>query len=158
VSGQPLSGSAGQPGSSSAQGQDKDGEDSSLEDEDTIEVLEEGESLELVQFDPTVKDSKKWDAGETIKKFLEKHFARTLDEKELGQIMEDFPKPDCSALCTPKLDEEVKRLIQQAGKDPHFGTETHYIGYKTKYSTWQALSLACGLTYLINSPRSHQNK
>jgi len=39
--------------------------------------------------------------------------------------MEDLDlKPNCPALQTPKLDEEVKKLIQQAGKDPHFGTET----------------------------------
>jgi len=44
-------------------------------------------------------------------KFLEKHFARTLQEEELDQIMGDFPKPNCLVLCTPKLDEEVKRLI-----------------------------------------------
>ena len=74
VSGQPLSGSTGQPGPSSVRGQE--------EDEDTIQLLDEGESLEFIQFDPKVKDSKKWDAGETINKFLEKHFARVLQEEE----------------------------------------------------------------------------
>jgi len=34
--------------------------------------------------------------------------------------MADCPK---TVLHTPKLDDEIKRLIQQAGKDPHFGTE-----------------------------------
>ena len=63
------------------------------------------------------------DSGETINKFLEKHFAGTLEDEELDQIMEDYPMPDCPALRTPRLDEEVKRLIQQVGKDPHFGTE-----------------------------------
>ena len=98
-------------GSASSQGQEN-GEGTSLEDEDTIQLLDEGESPEVVQYDPTVKDSKKWNSGETINKFLEKHFAGTLEDEELDQIMEDFLIPDCPALCTP-----------QVGKDPHFGTE-----------------------------------
>ena len=124
-----------------------------MEDEDTIQLLDEGESLELVQFDPTVKDDKKWDAGETINKFLEKHFARTLQEQELHQIMEDFPKPDCPVLCTPKLDEEVKKLIQQAGKDPHFGTEKAL--YKVQD---QILNLAGPLTCLWSDLLNQQSE
>jgi len=72
VSGQPLSSSWAS--LVSVQGQEEDEGDSSMEDKDTIQLLEEGELLELVQFDSTVKDNKKWDAGETINKFLEKHF------------------------------------------------------------------------------------
>jgi len=33
-----------------------------------------------------------------------------IDEEEINDIMADFPKP--------KDDDEIKRLIQQAGKDP----------------------------------------
>ena len=72
--------------------------------------------------------------------------------------MDDFPKPDCTALKTPKLDEEVKRLIQQAGKDPHFGTEKAL--YKVQD---QILNLAGPLTclwsgLLVQGPRSQWNK
>ena len=147
VVGQPLRGSTsvlGRTGFSSAQGQEN-GEDSSVEDKDTIQLLEEGESLELVQYDPTVKDNKRWDAGDTINKFLEKHFARTLDDDELDKIMEDLPKPDSPALRTPKLDEEVKRLLHHAGKGPLCGPD------KALYLL--ALSIACGLTSSTTSLR-----
>jgi len=67
--------------------------------------------------------------------------------------MEDFPKPDCPVLCTPKLDEEVKRLIQQAGKDPHFGTEKAL--YKVQD---QILNLAGPLTCLWSDLLNQQSE
>jgi len=127
--------------------QDQDaekGEDSSVgDDDDVLQMLEEGEALELVQFDPTVEGVNSWEAGEIINTFLSKYFAKALDQKEIDKIMKDFPKPNCTALLTPKLDEEVKRLIQQAGKDPHFGTEKAL--YKVQD---QILNLAGPLTCL----------
>ena len=44
---------------------------------------------------------------------------------EREAIMRDFPKPDCQALQTPRLDEEMKKQIKKAGKDPHFGAERY---------------------------------
>ena len=100
-----------QPGSSSAQGQNREqskgNTNDDLSDEDTIHLLDEGESLELVQFDPTVEDGT-WEAGETIDSFLEKHFSRIISAEERDSIMGDFPRPACAVLCTPKLDKEVK--------------------------------------------------
>ena len=49
----------GQLGSSRLQGQGE-------EEEDYVNLLDEGESLELIQFDPTVEDENAWDAGEVI--------------------------------------------------------------------------------------------
>lgn len=127
-----------QPGSSNVQGQggaqsqskeqsqpeqSKDSVNDEPDEEDTIRLLDDTESLELVQFDPTVEDATTWEAGETIDSFLEKHFSRIISAEERDSIMGDFPRPSCAVLRTPKLDEEVKKLIKQAGKDPHFGTE-----------------------------------
>ena len=37
--------------------------------------------------------------------------------------MKDFPKPLCPALQTPKIDDDIKKQIKQASKDPHFRVE-----------------------------------
>jgi len=83
---------------------------------------------------------------------VEKHFGWTLESEELDQIMEHFPIPDCPALCTLKLDEEVKRLIQQA---PHFGIEKALYNVQNQILN---LSLACGLIFLTKNLRLHRNK
>ena len=125
LSGQPGSsrsqdqGEDDQPGSSRAQGQDDKA------DEDFVDLLDEEESLELVQFDPTVPNENAWEAGEKIDSFIEKHFNHTITAEERDAIMKDFPKPSCTALCAPKLDEDIKKQIRMAGKDPHFGVEKH---------------------------------
>jgi len=117
----PFPGSAwmsGQPGSSCTQDQDKEGDDN---EEDVIDLLDDSEALELVQFDPSVQDESTWEAGDTIHTFLEKHFRHQLPPGEREAIRKDFPKPACPALGVPKLDEEIKEQIKKAGKDPHFG-------------------------------------
>ena len=74
--------------------------------------MDEGESLELVEFDFTVESDKMWEAGEVINTFLAVYFTKVIDEEEINNIMADFPKPNFPALHTPKLDDEIKRLIQ----------------------------------------------
>ena len=106
-------------GSSRLQGQDDE------IDEDFGELLDEEESLELVQFDPTVPDENAWEAGEIINSFIEKHFNHTITAKERDAIMKDFPKPSCTAFCMPKLDEDIKKQIRMTGKDPHFRVKKH---------------------------------
>ena len=121
---QPSHGSActsGQPGSSCTQGQEKKAEEN--EDEDVIDLLDESEALELVQFNPSVPEENAWEAGETINAFLEKHFQQPLAPKDRDAIKMDFPRPACTALSVPKLDEEIKDQIMKAGKNPHFGAE-----------------------------------
>ena len=88
-----------------------------------ILLLDDEESLELVQFDPMVVDATTWEDGEAINSFLEKHFSRVISTKEHEKIMGYFPKPACAVLHIPKLDEEEKKLIKQTGKDPHLWTE-----------------------------------
>ena len=112
---QGSSSSTDQLGSSRSQGQE--------EEEDYVDLLDEGESLELIQFDPTVEDENARDAGEIINSFVEKHFKRTITAEEREAIMRDFPKPTYPAIHTPKIDEDIKRQIKRAGKDPHFGIE-----------------------------------
>ena len=88
-----------------------------------MELLDEGELLELVQFDPMVEDENAWEAGEIINSFIEKHFKRAMTMKEREAIMKDFPKSSCPAPQTPKIDDDIKKQIKRASKDPHFGVE-----------------------------------
>ena len=93
------------------------------EDEDAIELLDEAEALELVEFDPSVEPKESWQAPASISSFLDKHFNRALSEEEKSAIMKDFLKPSCKVLSAPKLDEQVKDQLKKKGKDPHFGSE-----------------------------------
>ena len=124
--------SLGQPGSASSQGQVKGEYDSNV-----VDLLDDEEALDFANFDPMINDDNAWDAGEVINAFLEKHFNRVItpEEREAMMndfpnpscqalaIMNDFPKPSCQALVAPKLDEDMKKQIKKAGKDPHFGAE-----------------------------------
>jgi len=101
---------SGQPGSSCTQGQDEEGDDN---EEDVIDLLDDAEALELVQFNPSVQDESTWEAGDTINTFLEKHFRHQLPPGEREAIRKDFPKPACPALGVPKLDEEIKEQIKK---------------------------------------------
>ena len=81
-----------------------------------VYLLDESETLELVQFDPTVGGDNTWEAGETINDFLQKHFKQILQPEEQEAIMRDFPKPNCQSLQVPRLNEEMKAQIMKAGK------------------------------------------
>ena len=116
---QPLPGSAsslGQPGSSSSKGQEVESDD----DEDVLEYFDKEEAAE---FDPTVTDANTWEAGKVIDTFFSKHFNRSVTSDEREAIMKDFPKPASQVVQVPKLDDDMKRQIKKAGKDPHFGAE-----------------------------------
>jgi len=88
-----------------------------------VEYLGEEEAMEFAQFDPTVTKDNSWEAGEVIDTFLKKHFNRSVLPEERDAIMGDFPKPTCQVLQVPKLDNEMKKQIKKAGKDPHYGVE-----------------------------------
>ena len=92
-------------------------------DEDVVDLLDEAEALELVEFDPKVDPKDTWKAPQVIATFLERHFNRSLSSEEREAIMKDFPRPDCDAVVTPKMDEEVKEQLKQKGKDAFFGSE-----------------------------------
>ena len=94
-------------------------------DEDVIHLLDEEEEMEFLTFDPTVVTNSSWDAGEVINAFLEKHFSREVTVEEREGIMKDFPKPTHQFLTAPKLDEEMKKQIKKARKDPHYGSERY---------------------------------
>ena len=93
------------------------------QDLDSIQLLDESEALELVEFDPSVEQKGAWAPPQVIVTFLEKHFNRALLEEEREGIMKDFPKPKAKILTAPKLDDQVKDHIKSMGKDPHFGSE-----------------------------------
>ena len=97
--------------------------DSDDEQSDIVNLLDDAEALELVEFDPTVTPKNTWEPQKPIVAFLEKHFNRSLSDDERESIMKDFPKPDCGVLTAPKLDEQVKEHLKMKGKDPHFGSE-----------------------------------
>ena len=131
---------SGQPGSSCTQGQEAGGDD---HEEDVIDLLDDAEALELVQYDPSVQDENAWEASETINTFLEKHFLHPLASDERERIKKDFPRPACPALAVPKLDEEIKEQIKKAGKNPHFGSEKFLFKFQE-----QLLEIAGPLTCL----------
>ena len=104
----------GQPGSSRGQDQEE-GEE---EDEDRLDLLDEEEALELVQFEPAVDEKDTWNACDTINNFTKKAFNQvaTPTARDGTRI---------EALSAPKLDNDVKKQIEMAGKDPHYGVEKH---------------------------------
>ena len=135
----------GQPGSSCTQGQEEEG------DKNVVEFLDDAEALELVQFDHSVQDDSVWEAGETVNFFLEKHFLHPLPPEEREAIMKDFPKPACSALCVPKLDEEIKEQIKKVGKNPHFVSEKFLFKFQE-----QMLEITGPLTFLWADMLNHR--
>ena len=62
--------------------------------EDAIQLLDEAEALERVEFDPGVDSKDAWDPPKPMTSFLEKHFNRSLSDAEREAIMKDFPKGD----------------------------------------------------------------
>ncbi len=91
--------------------------------EDQVNLLDEAESLELVEFDPSVNSGMAWEPHQCLSSFLQKHFNRSLSDSEREAIMKEFPKPDSVALSVPKLDDQIKDHLKAKGKDPHFGSE-----------------------------------
>jgi len=89
-------------------------------EEDYVNLLDE-EALELVQFEPAVDDEDTWKACDTIINFIKKAFNEEIKPTTREGIMKDYPKPKIEALFAPKLDDDVKRQIEMAGKDPHYG-------------------------------------
>jgi len=56
-----------------------------------LELMDEEEFLELVEFDPMVESDKTWEASEIIIKWNHHHFSKYLtDESEVNNIMADF--------------------------------------------------------------------
>ena len=103
------------------------------EDEDAVDLLDETEALELVEFDPKVKPTGTWDPPSVIRSFLHKHFNKSLSEEEREAILKDFPKPNVEAIVTPKLGGDAVEQLRSKGKNPHFGAE------KAMYSTQKQL-------------------
>ena len=110
---------SGQSGSSRVQGQEEG------EKEDYLDLLDEDETLELVQFELVVDDDDAWKACDTINNFIKKSFTQVITPTARDGIMKDYPKPKIEALFAPKLDEDVKKQIERADKDPHYGVEKH---------------------------------
>ena len=96
--------------------------------DDTINLLDDAEALELVEFDPKVKPTGTWEPPKTIRNFLERHFNKSLSEDERESIMKDFPKPNVDAVVTPRLAGDAVEQL-----NPHFATE------KALYNTQKQL-------------------
>ena len=103
------------------------------ENEDVISLLDDSEVLELIEFDPHVKPTGSWEPPAAIRIFLEKHFNKVLSEEEREAIMKDFPKPNVTAVVTPRLTGDAAEQLKSKGKNPHYGAE------KALYSTQKQL-------------------
>jgi len=55
-------------------------------DEDVVDLLDESEALELIEFDPSVDPKDTWKAPQVMTTFLEKHFKRSLSPEEPENI------------------------------------------------------------------------
>ena len=55
--------------------------------EDTIDLLDESETLEMVEFDPSVSLKDSWEPPRSMVCFLERHFNRSLSDLEREAIM-----------------------------------------------------------------------
>lgn len=93
------------------------------DDEDSVQLLDDAEALELVEFDPSVEPKDSWSPPQAMLSFLEKHFNQSLEDVEREAILKDFPKPLCKALLAPRLDDQVKEQLKRKGRDPSFGGE-----------------------------------
>ena len=51
------------------------------EEEDVLSLLGESETLELVEFDPTIDPKDTWEPPQPILTFLEKYFNKSLSEE-----------------------------------------------------------------------------
>ena len=119
------------------------------EEEDRLELLDEEEALELVEFDPSVNPKDAWELPKQMDDFMKKHFNKSLTEAERAAILKDFPLPDCEVLTVPKLDDQIKEQLRSRGKDPHFGSERTL--YKIQESMLEvAAPLTCLWADLLN--------
>jgi len=75
------------------------------------------------EFNPAVDENATWNPLELMSNYLERHFNHQLLPAEREAIMDDYPKPNCSAMEVPRLDEEVKKQLKSKGKGPFFGQE-----------------------------------
>ena len=84
-----------------------------------------------------------WDPPAQISAFLQKHFNKELDDNSREAILDDYPKPNCSALIAPQIDEEASSQMRRNFKNAHFGAE------KTSYRVQeQMLEVSGPLTCL----------
>jgi len=88
--------------------------------------LEDAEALELVEFNPTVEPEGEWTPTQPVLAYLKKDFTKSLDHTELDKVVKEFPKPQCSFLETPILDDQVRDHLKKKGKDPYFGADRLY--------------------------------
>ena len=84
---------SGNPGPSGVTTQTARLEEESQPEDDVVQLLDQDEALELIEFDPTVDSKDTWKPPQAIQAFLEKHFNRSLSEEERSAIMKDFLKP-----------------------------------------------------------------
>ena len=77
--------------------------------------------LELVQFELVVDDDDAWKAYDIINIFI-KNFSHTFN-KRIDGIMGSWRTILSSRFFAPKLDEDIRKQIERAGKDSHYGVE-----------------------------------
>ena len=81
--------------------------------QDAVDLLDESEALEMVEFDPSVSPKDSWEPPRSMVSFLEKYFNRSLSDSEREAIMKDFPKLNCELLTVHKSDQEVTEQLKR---------------------------------------------
>ena len=98
-------------------------EEEETHEEDHVEIHDNDEANLFAEFDPIVESPGTWDPPMQMSAFLEKHFNRELDDKSREAILENYPKPNCSALVAPRIDEEAATQMKRNFKNVYFGAE-----------------------------------
>ncbi len=106
------------------------------EEEDMIDLLDDSEALEMVEFDPKVKPADTW-FPRPISNFLHKHFNKALTEEERDPIRKYFPRPNS----------------RTRGRIPTMEPRNHCTRYKICSWMSQDLLLAFGQIFSTRGPR-----
>ena len=114
------------------------------EEEDNISLCKKPSS-------PTCTKWHAWFVGppDLILAFLTKNFNRVLSDEDKEAILQEYPKPNCSAMEVPCLDDNVKEQLKRKGMDPKFGAEKNMF-WTQEQSLEIGGPLTCLLANLVN--------
>ena len=117
------------------------------EDEDIIDLLEESEALEMVEFDPSVSPKDSWEPPKAMADFFGKHFNRALSDNEREAIMKDFPKPRYGGA---QAGSGSQRPTEEEGQRPPFWSREIHVYKIQEHLLNVAGPLTCLWSDLLN--------
>ena len=110
-------------------------------EDDVIDLLDDSEALELIEFDPTVETTNTWDPMQAMLSFLEKHFNRCLTDDERASILSNFPKLSTPVLQVPRLDDDIKEQLKRRERTLIMVRNEFFSSCKTH--SWMCLGPSC---------------